>query len=332
MLKAIAIGAGMYGIARAVRQLSLPSFSNRVVLITGGSRGLGLAMARRLARENAMLSLVARTGEDLEEVRKELREAGTNPLILSADLSRKEEAERVVRETVEHFGSVHVLIHNAGVIQVGPIDQMDDEDFHEAMDVHFWAAYHLTRAAIPYLERHDFARIVNIASVGGEVAVPHMAPYSASKFALVGYSDGLRAELAPRGIKVTTVSPGLMRTGSHVNATFKSQREKEYAWFSILAGNPLLSTTADRAARRIIEACRAGRPNLVITIPAKLAKAAEGVAPNLVARANELVHRLLPEREDNGSHAVPGHELDQPAPKPLTHLADRNVDDYNEER
>lgn len=332
LFKAAAAGAAALGAARLAQHFTAPSFENRVVLITGGSRGLGLALARRLADEGARLALVARTDEDLAEARRELEASGASVLTIAADVTDREEAERAVALTMARYGVLDVLVNNAGVIQAGPMEAMTDDDYRDAMAVHFWAPHFMTEAAVPHLAHSAAARIVNIASIGGEVAVPHLAPYSASKFALVGYSDASRAALAERGIRVTTVSPGLMRTGSHVNATFKGESEKEFGIFTVMAANPLLSTSADRAARQIVEAARRGQPSLVITLPARLAKAAEGLAPNLVARANELARRLLPDGEPDGRGAVPGHDLDQPAPEPLTAPADRNVPRFNEAR
>ena len=111
-------------------------------------------------------------------------------------------------------------------------------------------------------------RIVNISSVGGKVAVPHLVPYTTSKFALVGLSDGMRAELGRENIIVTTVCPGLMRTGSHLNALFKGKHAEEFTWFSIIDSLPISSIDARRAARQIIEACRRGDPQLLISIQA----------------------------------------------------------------
>ena len=119
-----------------------------------------------------------------------------------------------------------MLINNAGVIQVGPIEHMTIADFEEAMAVHFRGPLYTMSATIPYMRRQGGGRIVNIASIGGLVAVPHLAPYSASKFALVGLSDALRAELAKNNIQITTVSPGLIRTGSAPNALFKGRHGK----------------------------------------------------------------------------------------------------------
>jgi short-subunit dehydrogenase len=133
---------------------------------------------------------------------------------------------------------------------------MNRKDFQDALDIHCWAPFNVMFASLPYLYQSHFARIANIASFGGKVAVPHLAPYCISKFALVGLSDALRAELSSKNISITTVMPGLLRTGSHKNALFKGDHRKEFTWFSLGAGNPLVSMNADRAARQILEAMR----------------------------------------------------------------------------
>ena len=126
------------------------------------------------------------------------------------------------------------------------------------------------------------------------MAVPHLAPYCVSKFALVGLSDALRAELSSKNISVTTVAPGLLRTGSHKNAFFKGQHRKEFAWFSLGASNPLVSMDADRAACQILDAVRNRRPELTITFAARLAAIVQALLPNLMADLMKLAARLLP--------------------------------------
>ena len=133
------------------------------------------------------------------------------------------------------------------------------DDYEQAMAVHFWAPLICTELVLPDMRRRGEGRIVNIASIGGQIGTPHMIPYSASKFALNGLSQSLRAELTKDGVYVTTVCPGFMRTGSPRNAKFKGQHRAEYAWFSIVNSMPLISMNADRAARQIISACRYGR-------------------------------------------------------------------------
>jgi len=187
-----------------------------------------------------------------------------------------------------------VLINNAGVIQVGPFEDMQIQDFEDAMATHAWGPLYTILAALPHMRRQRGGRIVNISSIGGKISVPHLMPYAMSKFALAALSDGMRSELRKYGIYVTSVYPGLMRTGSHVFAHTKGNKSAEQAWFSFMATNPLFAINARRAAHQIIEACRKGRPDLVITTQANLAVLAHGLAPSLVARMSALVNRLLP--------------------------------------
>jgi short-subunit dehydrogenase len=173
---------------------------------------------------------------------------------------------------------------------------------------------------------------VNISSVGGKIAVPHLVPYSASKFALVGLSDGLRTELAADGFRVTTVCPGLMRTGSTYNASFKGRHEQEFVWFHLLGSLPVMSIDARRAARQIVEACRHGDPELVITLPAKLGIVLNAVAPSVMAHVMAAANRLLPAAtSEEGDVALPGWQSTSPgAPSPLTAWADRASVENNE--
>ena len=208
---------------------------------------------------------------------------------------------------------------------------MEREDFKNALDIHFWAPFNVTFASLPYLSKSRFARIVNIASFGGKVAVPHLAPYCVSKFALVGLSDALRAELSSKNISVTTVAPGLLRTGSHKNAFFKGQYRKEFAWFSLGASSPLVSMDADRAACQILDAVRNRRPELTITFAARLAAIAQALLPNVTADLMKLAARLLPRmpiQPENKTYTgwESGSTL---SPSLLTRIADRATELYN---
>lgn len=325
-----AVGAAV--LARRLRRAEPIDFAGRTVLVTGGSRGLGLLMARELARQGADLALVARDPDELETARRELEEAGAEVITIASDVGDVEEASDAVERTVEHFGGIDVLINNAGIIQVGPLEHMWLEDFEEAMRVHYWGPLYLTLAALPHMRRQGGGRIVNIASIGGKVAIPHLLPYTASKFALVGLSNGLHAELAKDGIRVTTVCPGLMRTGSHLNALFKGRREAEFTWFALGGAWPLTSIDARRAAHRILEACRHGEPHLILTPQARLLAAAAHLCPGLTARALDLTNRALPGPvQGDGDDAWPGREsASRWAPSILTRLSDRAAEENNE--
>jgi short-subunit dehydrogenase len=183
------------------------------------------------------------------------------------------------------------------------------------------------------MKRQSYGRIVNIASIGGKVAVPHLLPYVASKFALVGLSEGMRAELLKDGIYVTTVCPGLMRTGSHLNAFFKGQHKKEFALFSIANASPLFSTSSERAACQIIEACRYGKSQIVITPQARLLRLVNSLFPSLTAEIFGWTNRVLPgARGADGDVLRRGSESQSViAPSVLTRPADNAVSRNREE-
>jgi NAD(P)-dependent dehydrogenase (short-subunit alcohol dehydrogenase family) len=306
------------GLATAVavavkRRQRAYNFSGKSVVITGGSRGLGLVLARQLASEGARITLIARNEEELRRAADDIhtRQPAADVLIVSADVGEREDVERAISRVIAEYGRVDVLINNAGIIQVGPLDHMKLSDYDDAMRTHFWGPLFFMLAALPHMRHQGGGRVVNISSIGGRIAVPHLLPYSASKFALTGLSDGLRAELAHDRIVVTTVCPGLMRIGSPVNASFKGAREQEYAWFATASSLPVMTISAERAAGQILAACRHGDAELVITVQAKLAVLARTIAPELFSSALSLVHRVLPRAVGaEGDVAEPGRSVD----------------------
>lgn len=269
------------------------ALEDRVVLITGGSRGLGLCLAREFGRRGASLVLVARDPQELERAAQELRMRGAPVHTIAADIRDEATAKRAIAETVAAMGRLDVLVNNAGIISVAPLADTTESDFHAAMETHFWAPLRFMRAAQPYLQKAR-GRVVNISSIGGLVAVPHLAAYSASKFALGGLSDAFRAEWAPAGIKVTSVFPGLLRTGSHLQARFRGEQSREFDWFAISSATPFSSMNADRAARKIVNACEEGAPRLILTTQAKLLHLGTALFPSLSACVAAFVSKLLP--------------------------------------
>ncbi|WPB74981.1 SDR family oxidoreductase [Archangium violaceum] len=286
------------------------SFEGRTVLLTGGSRGLGLVMARQFLAEGARVIICAREEVELARARDELEGLGGEVLALPCDVSDRVQVEAMVAQVHERFGAVDVLVNNAGGIQVGPLESMAEEDFVEAMKVHFWAALYTSLAVLPEMKRRGWGRIVNVASIGGRVSIPHLVPYSASKFALVGLSDGMRAELAQDGILVTTVCPGLMRTGSPPNAFFKGDHEAEYAWFMLGDSLPGMSMKAERAARKILEACRRGDAEALVGWTAKVAALARTLAPGVTAAVLAQVNRMMP--QDGSTDRYRGRDSETP--------------------
>ena len=268
-------------------------FKNKVVLITGGSRGLGLVIARQICGEHGQVALIARDADELARAEADL--AGRSEVLtISCNLLERAQIEAAVQKTIKRYGRIDILINNAGIIQVGPLEHMVREDFERAMQLHFWAPFDLIRQVVPEMRRRGGGRIVNISSIGGKIAVPHMAPYTASKFALAGLSDALRAELARENILVTTVTPGMMRTGSQGHANFKGDHASEYKWFAASSALPLASISAEHAARKILAACVRGKPALIMPIPARALILANALFPNLFGHVMKIVNAYLP--------------------------------------
>ena len=320
----VGAGLGVFGVQRALRNRRRIDFRSKSVLITGGSRGLGLILARVFADEGARLMLVARSADHLERAREELEQRGAEVHTVVCDVRDRVAVEAAVSQAVERFGGVDVLVNNAGIIQAGPLEHMQLADFEDAMATHMWGPLYMMNAVIPHMREVGGGRIVNISSIGGKVAVPHLVPYSASKFALAGLSHGMGAELAKDNILVTTVYPGLMRTGSPPNALFKGQHKAEYAWFSVSDSLVISSIDARRAAQQVVEACRYGEAELTISIQALLASRFAPLFPKLTAALLKLTVRFLPGPTDqDGDRARTGWQSQSAvSPSILTRTTD----------
>jgi NAD(P)-dependent dehydrogenase (short-subunit alcohol dehydrogenase family) len=325
------IAGGML-LARAWRSRHAISFSGKTVVIIGGSRGLGLVIARELASEHARVVLVARDADELERARADVESRGADVSTFVCDIRNRDEVDETIERIVTRHGSIDVLINDAGIIQVGPLNHMTIADFEDAMATHFWGPLFAILAVLPHMRRGGARRIVNISSIGGRIAVPHLVPYSASKFALTGLSEGLHVELAREGICVTTVSPGLMRTGSTYNAWFKGRHRSEFAWFHLAGSIPGLSVDATRAARQIVDACRHGDAELTITLLARLAVLMNATCPETMAHLMTMTDRVLPSATDaSGNEARSGWQsISRAIPSALTTLSDRASTDNNE--
>lgn len=307
------------------------NLSGKSVVITGGSRGLGLVIARECVQRGARIAIIARDREELARATQELHEMTNELIAIPADVTIREEAELAVDRVRHEFGAIDVLVNNAGTITVGPIDMMTAADYRDSLNTHFWGPYFMTTAVLRDMKTRHQGRIVNISSIGGKLSVPHLLPYSVGKFALTGFSEGLRAELRKDNILVTTVCPGLMRTGSPRNASFKGKNELEYAWFSISDALPLVSISAKRAARSIVNACIHGDAEVLLSVPARLAVMLHGAFPGLAADLLSMVNRLLPAPGGIGREVRTGKEsTSRLSPSLLTTLNERAAAENNE--
>jgi short-subunit dehydrogenase len=277
-------------------------------------------LARAFALEGCRIVIAARDAQELARAQQDLLQRGTEVLAVACDVTNQQQVHSVVAQATQHFGRVDIVVNNAGIIQVGPLSTTTMEDFAQALDVMFWGTLHTTMAVLPQMRARRSGRIVNITSIGGKVSVPHLLPYTCAKFAAVGLSEGLRAELGQDGVQVTTVVPGLMRTGSYVQARFKGQPEREFSWFALGSTLPLISISAERAARQIVRATQRGAAECILSLPANLVGRLHGVCPGTTANLLSLVNRALPGAKGAPTTSTSGKEVQQRLRSPLVHM------------
>jgi NAD(P)-dependent dehydrogenase (short-subunit alcohol dehydrogenase family) len=309
LLAGAGVGAGIAA-AQLIRRRRGADLAGQAVLISGSSRGLGFLLAREFARGGCRVAINARDATELERARSALERDGAEVFAVAADFTDPGQVRSSVERVRERFGAIDILVNNLGTIQVGPVESMKVEDFETALRVMFWGVLHPTLAVLPEMISRRSGRIVNITSIGGKVSVPHLLPYNCAKFATVGLSEGLRAELKRHGIHAITIVPGLMRTGSFLNAFFKGRQEQEFRWFSLGAALPFVSMDAGRAARQIVTATKRGRPERVLTLPALLLAKFHGLFPGLTAELMTIADRLiLPSPEGGKDESLRGMEV-----------------------
>jgi short-subunit dehydrogenase len=291
------------------RRQQADDISGEVAVITGASRGLGLLLATELARRGCKLMICARDADEVQKAAARLHEAGAEVAAMACDVASEDAAQRLVDAARQHYGRLDIVISNAGTIRVGPVQSTTTADYEEALAVMALAPARLALAALPVMQEQGHGRIVTIASIGGKISVPHLLPYSTAKFAAVGFSEGLRAELGGGPVTVTTVVPGLMRTGSHVRAEFAGQREREFTWFALGASLPLVSMDAERAARQIVDGVAARRPEVLLTPAGQVAARLAGLAPGLTTAVLHTAGQVALPGPDGSGEATAGQGL-----------------------
>jgi NAD(P)-dependent dehydrogenase (short-subunit alcohol dehydrogenase family) len=274
----------------AMRRARALDLTGKVVLITGGSRGLGLALTREFAKHGARIAVCARDEVDLETVLAEFAGMGDNFLAVTCDVTDREQVDTMVMQIESLLGPIEVLVNSAGRIIAGPVENQGVESYEDAMNTNFWGPLYASYAVMDGMKGRRSGRIVNIASLGGKIAVPHLLPYSASKFALVGFSEGLR-------------------TGSPRNADFAGQNEKEYTWFTVSDSLPGVAVGSAAAARKIVDACIHGDAELILGATAKLATMLHAVMPDALNEILGFINTsLMPAPGRNGTRRKKGFE------------------------
>jgi NAD(P)-dependent dehydrogenase (short-subunit alcohol dehydrogenase family) len=299
-----------YAAMRLFRRVRRADLRGQVALIVGGSRGLGLALARELARAGCRVAIAARSEQELESARRALEAEGAEVLASTCDVGNRTDIDLTVAAVRERFGRIDVLVNVAGLIQVGPAESMTLDNFRDALAVNFWGPLNAMDAVIGEMQARRQGRIINIGSIGGLIPVPHLLPYVCAKAAALALSQGLGAELRKDGITVTTVVPGLMRTGSFPHAYFKGDAPRELAWFRWLSTSPISAMSVRRAARRIVAAAARGQGQIVLTVSAKIGRLATALLPGLVRRLFAFANLLLSSGpRDRRKQERPGHAL-----------------------
>ena len=328
--KPLAALASFAVLRELIQRRKFIELQGKAVLITGGSRGFGLAMAEEFAREGSKLVICSRESDELERAQTKLREFGADVLSVECDVTKPEEVQQLITQATAHFGHIDILVNNAGIISAGPLNTLTRSDFEESMNIIFWGTYNTTMAVLPQMRARRNGRIVNIASVGGKVSVPHLLSYASAKFAVVALSEGLHAELAQEGIDVTTVAPGLMRTGSQVNAIAKGDKHKEeYSLFALIDTLPGFSISVERAAKQVVRATKRGDTELIISVPAQILARFYGAFPGVITDILTISTRFLP--KGKGTARYTGSESETPISQSfLTTLGQKASQEYNE--
>lgn len=305
-----------------------------VALVVGASRGLGLLVARELLDRGHRVVIAARDERELEDATTLL--GGHGPVrARPCDVRDAGAVEALVRDVEAVEGPIEVAVTVAGIIQAGPLESLTHQHFADAVDTMTWGPVNVALAILPGMRERGSGRIGTVTSIGGMVSPPHLLPYATAKFGAVGFSDGLAAALSGTGVSATTIVPGLMRTGSHLNAVFTGDAAKEYAWFAPAASLPLLSIDAERAARRMVTGVLNGKPVVVLTPLAWTGIRVRGLLPGTTTRVMGLANRLLPVAPPGGGDAqvegsVAERRLDLPVVRRLTTLGERAARRFNE--
>jgi NAD(P)-dependent dehydrogenase (short-subunit alcohol dehydrogenase family) len=237
-------------------------FQDQLVIVTGGGRGIGRATALEFAAEGARLLLAGRRMDALGTAAAEC--GGGRAEIIHCDVAKDEDLKHLVGHAIATYGKIDVLVNNAGVVAGGRLDEISADDVGRMVGVNMWAPIRLAQLALPHMREAKRGHIVNLSSVAGRMGLPYYATYCASKYAMRGFSEALRREVAPDGIHVTAVYPGVTATDLLENV------ETDGLFLSV--------ATAQQVGKAIVRGVRWRQPEIFI-----------GLGESLAARWNDLM-------------------------------------------
>jgi short-subunit dehydrogenase len=274
----------------------MANLNGQTAIVTGASSGIGEAIARHLARQNATVVITARRGDRLDALKQEIESAGGRAITAAGDINSEKFRQHLVEATLDATGRLDALINNAGYGQRGPVEIVPMEVIRQNFETNFFSVVALSQRVIPLMREQRSGRIINISSVAGKISRPLTSIYSATKFALEAISDGLRLELAPFGIKVVIIEPGFITSEflgvasdsekalAEMESPYKpllenSTQGKDYQRFRKMAGTP------DDIASLVIEALTTAhpRPRYAAPFHAKFAIALKRWLPERLA-------------------------------------------------
>ncbi|MCY4546280.1 MAG: SDR family oxidoreductase [Gemmatimonadetes bacterium] len=250
----------------------MDSMRGKIVVVTGASTGIGQAAAEAFAREGATVVLAARSEGRLVRIAADIEHAGGRAVPMAVDVTDRTAVFEKMKEVAESLGSIDVLVNNAGIGLLSPVVGMDPEELKRIFEVNFFGLIWCTQAALPYMIRQKRGRIVNISSVAGKRALPHISAYCASKFAVQAFSDSLRMETAEHGITVTVLCPPRVDTTFHDTPLMRQKGQRMSA----------PSISAEYVAAEIVRGTRKGSREVVVSFYGKFFVFFHWLSPRLL--------------------------------------------------
>lgn len=278
----------------ATRRARRIDLRDRVVVVTGGGRGLGLAISREFLARGCKLAICGRDGEVIARAVAELRMHGGDAFGMACDASEPGQVADFIAATLERFGAIDILVNNAGQVFFGPLAELEPDDLESALRNTFWVQYRPTMAVLPHMRARGSGRIVNVTSGAGKLPIPHHGAYVAGKFAATGWSQVLTSELRKDGILVSTITPPPLADGAPLHTHFNGRRDEEFKWFTLGLTTRWMATDPVRAARVVVDAAAHGDRERAVSPMAWLAIRAQGLAPGLMSWLWSRFDRLLP--------------------------------------